>query len=153
MNKNFVMAALAGLLLFVAFLYFAQPEEELLRPEVVTEVKLVIPELSEEDYAWIASRIFQNETGGETRFLTYWGAGEDFPSFGIGHFIWFPTGVDAPFDETFPAMAAYVAEQGEPFPLWMQGLQEFDSPWISKADFDQSWSSSEMAELRAWLER
>jgi len=147
------MTALAGLLLFMVFLYFSQPDEKMAQPEAVSEVKLVIPELSEDDYAWIASRIFQNETGGETRFLTYWGAGEDFPSFGIGHFIWFPSGVDAPFDETFPAMATYVAEQGDAFPSWMQDLESFDAPWTSKADFDQSWSSSEMSELRAWLEK
>ena len=153
MNNKFVMAALMGLLLFVAFVYFAQPEKEIPPPVKVAEARLVLPELSEADYAWIATRIFQNETGGETRFLTYWGAGEDFPSFGIGHFIWFPKGVDAPFDETFPAMAAFVAEQGAQLPVWMQGLQPFDAPWGSKQEFDQSWSSSEMAELRVWLEQ
>ncbi len=147
------MAALVGLMLFVAFLYFAQPEEEITLAEAEPEVELLLPELSEADYAWIASRIFQNETGGETRFLTYWGAGEDFPSFGIGHFIWFPTGVDAPFDETFPAMAEFVAELGAQLPVWMQGMQPFDAPWNNKHDFDQSWSSSEMVELRAWLEQ
>ncbi len=153
MNKKFVISALAGLLLFIAYIYFAQPEEEVIQPDLATEVNLLLPELSDADYAWIASRIFQNETGGETRFLTYWGAGEDFPSFGIGHFLWFPGGVDAPFDETFPAMAAFVAALGEQFPTWMQDLQDFDAPWNSKAEFDQSWSSGDMAELRAWLER
>jgi len=153
MNRKFVIAAMFGLLLFVAFVYFAQPEKEIAPPAKATEVKLVLPELSEADYAWIASRIFQEETGGQIRYLTYWGAGEDFPSFGIGHFIWFPNAVDAPFDETFPAMAAFVAEQGAQLPLWMQALQPFDAPWNSKQDFDQSWSSPEMAELRVWLEQ
>lgn len=153
MKRTFVITALIGLLLFIAFLFIAQPEDEIVPPAIEIEATLVLPELSDADYAWIASRIFQNETGGKTRFLTYWGAGEDFPSFGIGHFIWFPSGVDAPFDETFPAMAAFVAENGAQLPAWLQDLQTFDAPWNSKQTFDQSWSSPEMTKLRAWLEQ
>ena len=63
-----------------------------------------MPELREADYYWIAGRIFANETGGKLRYLVHWNEGEDFPSMGIGHFIWFPEGVDAPFDESFPTM-------------------------------------------------
>ena len=153
MNSRFVITALAGLLLFIVFLYFAQPEDVLVQPEAGPQLNLVFPELEDSDYAWIASRIFRNETGGETRFLTYWGEGEDFPSFGIGHFIWFPNGVDAPFDETFPAMAASVSQNGVELPGWMQGLLPFDPPWNNKQEFDAAWSSIEMVELRSWLER
>ena len=44
-------------------------------------------------------------------YLTHWNEGEDFPSLGIGHFIWFPEGVDAPFDEQFPALISYLRQQ------------------------------------------
>ena len=67
---------------------------------------LELPQLSDADYAWIGAGIFQNEAAGRVDKLTYWGAGEDFPSLGIGHFIWLPTGVDARFDEQVPDKAA-----------------------------------------------
>lgn len=151
MNSKFVITALIGLMLFVTLLFFAQPEDETDQAEPVRE--LVLPELSDADYAWIASRIFQNETGGDRRNLTYWGEGEDFPSFGIGHFIWFPGGVDAPFDETFPAMVTFVKQQSQQLPAWMQDLRPFKAPWSSKQGFDQAWASPEMTELREWLEQ
>ena len=63
--------------------------------------QLEMPDLRAADYYWIASRIYQNETGSQLRYLTHWNDGEDFPSMGIGHFIWFPEGGDAQFDESF----------------------------------------------------
>jgi len=117
---------------------------------------LDVPVLGESDYHWIAARIFENETGGQTKFLTYWGAGEDFPSLGIGHFIWFPAGVDAPFDESFPTMASYLGEHASecsPMPDWLQALDSFDAPWDSKSGFDAEQQSEHMVELRDWLAR
>ena len=159
MNNKFVLIAFVGLLLFLAFLFFAQPKNEL-EDEQEDEpapaelpLELSLPQLSEADYQWIASRIFQNETGGNQQNLTYWGEGEDFPSFGIGHFIWFPKDVDAPFDETFPAMVAYVTQQSVQLPNWLQNLQPFDAPWRNKLSFDQALESAEMVELRFWLQQ
>ena len=153
MKRKFALSAFFGLLLFLAFLFFPRPESDSKQTEAKQEMALEFPELSDADYAWIASRIFQNETGGQTRLLTYWGEGEDFPSFGIGHFIWFPNGVDAPFDETFPAMASFVDGQGVQLPAWMRSLEPFDAPWASKQAFDNNWSTIEMTELRIWLEQ
>lgn len=117
--------------------------------------RLQLPLLNDADYDWIATRIFENEAASQVRYLTFWGEGEDFPSFGIGHFIWFPAGVDAPFDEQFPDMVAYVSQRAasdQPLPQWMQELTPFDAPWRSKAAFDQAWSSDEMTALREWLQ-
>jgi|GEM_PF-275322 len=117
-------------------------------------LQLQFPQLSDADYAWIAAGIFRNEAAGQVDKLTYWGEGEDFPSLGIGHFIWFPTGVDAPFDEQFPDMVAYVQElapESLQLPAWLQTLQPFDAPWTSKPLFDAAWSSAEMTTLRTWL--
>lgn len=118
-----------------------------------------LPELTDDDYRFIASRIALNETGGLDRHLTHWGAGEDFPSLGIGHFIWFPAGVDAPFDESFPSLVAYLhthAVDGPPMPAWLQrqfreqGVA-FDAPWPDKQRFDEALDSDAMLELRLWL--
>ena len=116
--------------------------------------KLDVPELSDAQYHWIAYRIFENETGGQIRHLTYWGAGEDFPSLGIGHFIWFPEDVDAPFDETFPAMLTYVSERSGdcvPLPEWLQQRPVPDAPWQDKESFDALQASEPLASLRQWL--
>lgn len=116
--------------------------------------KLDLPDLSDAQYRWIASRIFENETGGKIRNLTFWGAGEDFPSMGIGHFIWFPEGVDAPFDETFPAMLAYVSERSRecaPLPEWLRQQPVPDAPWHDKSSFDEQQESERVTSLRHWL--
>jgi len=116
-------------------------------------LELELPQLSVETYDWIGSRIFQNETGGNREYLTHWNVGEDFPSLGIGHFIWFPAGVDAPFDEQFPAMVAFVRQQeSQAAPAWLLDLEPFAAPWRSKAEFDAARASGEMTELRDWLE-
>ena len=115
---------------------------------------LKLPALQDQDYDWIAARIFENEAASQVRYLTFWGEGEDFPSFGIGHFIWFPANVDAPFDEQFPDMVAYVSQRAadQPLPAWMARLVPFDAPWSSKDVFDQAWSSADMTALREWLQ-
>ncbi|MDJ0918644.1 MAG: hypothetical protein QNJ05_12835 [Woeseiaceae bacterium] len=107
-----------------------------------------------EDYDWIAARIFLNETGGDPDKLVHWNVGEDFPSLGIGHFIWFPTGVDAPFDESFPAMAGFVIErsaQCAPAPEWLTKLSPFDAPWPDRATFEEQTGEAQVLSLREWL--
>ena len=116
--------------------------------------RLALPQLGDAEYHWIAARIFENETNGKTEYLTFWGAGEDFPSMGIGHFIWFPEGVDAPFDETFPAMLSYVDERSSecvPLPEWLQDSRVAGAPWSDKASFDAAEESERVVSLRRWL--
>jgi len=114
-----------------------------------------LPELGDSDYDWIGSRIYRNEALGKPEYLTHWNQGEDFPSLGIGHFIWFPAGVDAPFDEQFPAMVAYVGREVpdnlKP-PVWLQQLDPLTAPWPNREAFEAARSSPEMTELRQWLQ-
>ncbi|BCN93467.1 hypothetical protein THMIRHAM_12520 [Thiomicrorhabdus immobilis] len=109
-----------------------------------------IGQLSPQETLWIGNRIFQNECASKPEYLTYWGNGEDFPSFGIGHFIWYPTGVAQTFDETFPEMVNYVNHY-QKAPFFLQQLEPFNAPWQSKKQFDQAWSSMELKALRDWL--
>ncbi len=156
MNSKSVVAALLGMLaVIVAFTLLMNHRTESARPGVKAPVKFSLPELSDSDFDWVAARIYQNEASGNPRYLTWWGEGEDFPSFGIGHFIWFPAGVDAPFDETFPALVAFLQRQSPPglqMPGWLRGLQPFKAPWTNKQQFDRGLDSVEMAEMRRWLE-
>ena len=123
-------------------------------PPAEISTTLELPVVSATAYHSIAARIFANETQSQTRYLTYWGAGEDFPSLGIGHFIWYPENVDAPFDETFPSMVRYVNERSSEcssLPAWLEDLQPFDAPWQGKQQFDEAQDSAQMTELRQWL--
>jgi hypothetical protein len=113
--------------------------------------------LTQADYQWIGERIYQNECAGKPKYLTYWGKGETFPSFGIGHFIWHPklaeSDTDQMFIETFPAMVKFVSKSQRP-PSWLEELStqtEFVAPWSSKQAFDQAWSNNELQQLRDWL--
>lgn len=110
----------------------------------------LIGDLSKSEKQWIGDRIYQNECASKVENLTYWGKGEDFPSFGIGHFIWFPPGVEVNFHETFPDMVRYVSQFKKP-PQWLIDLSPLHSPWVSKESFDNARSSEQLKELRSWL--
>lgn len=100
------------------------------------------------DYQWIGERIYQNETGGKREHLTFWSEAEEFPSFGLGHFIWLPQGIELPFEATFPQMVKFV-DQTHPAPDW---VKQPHPPWQTKTAFDQAWYTVELAELRDWLD-
>src|SRR5476651_1135296 len=74
--------------------------------------------LSEAQAVEIGHRIWKNECAGTVSGLTSWNKGENFPSLGIGHFIWYPAGQRGPFEESFPKLAAYLAAQGVTVPDW-----------------------------------
>lgn len=154
-HRTLLIAALvllAGFIVTRALMHWGATGEP---DEAARALTLTLPTLSEADYRWIGSRIYQNEALGKPEYLTHWNQGEDFPSLGIGHFIWFPSGVDAPFDEQFPALIAYlrrtVPEEIQ-MPVWLQDLDPFDAPWKTRQDFDAAWSSDQMSDLRQWLE-
>jgi len=155
MRKSFLIAVLVlfvGFVLTRAVFHGLDVEREAAGE---TTPELTLPELSDADYDWIGSRIYQNEALSKPEYLTHWNEGEDFPSLGIGHFIWFPEGVDAPFDEQFPALVSYLRQQVPEdleMPGWLQELDPFVAPWASKAQFDAAWSSDQVNALRQWLE-
>lgn len=47
----------------------------------------------------IGQQIYKNECNQQSQCLVHWNRGEAFPSLGIGHFIWYPDGMDAGFVE------------------------------------------------------
>lgn len=115
------------------------------KPTALNSVELPLAELQ-----WVGDRVYQNECASDPKYLSYWGKGEEFPSFGIGHFIWYVDGKEGPYQQTFPQMLAFVSQYSTP-PKWLNELKPFYSPWKNKTQFDQAWSSSKMTELRQWL--
>ncbi|MFP3978103.1 hypothetical protein [Marinobacter sp. KMM 10035] len=100
---------------------------------------------------WIGQKIFQNECAGQFQCLVHWNDGEAFPSLGIGHFIWYPEGVNERFVESFPALVEYMKQRQLNIPSWLRELEPFNAPWADKASFDAVENSVNVAELREFL--
>lgn len=104
--------------------------------------------LSPSQKAAIGRKIWQNESGGTLEGLTAWNAGEEFPSLGIGHFIWYPAGFNGRFQESWPEFIADARRAGaNPPPVALSR----HAPWNSRAQFQRASSSPEMVSLRKWL--
>lgn len=110
-----------------------------------------MPTLSYEQTQWIGERIFANECNLKIPCLTSWNAGEDFPSLGIGHFIWYRQNQQEAFVESFPALIAFYRAQGVPLPQWLTDLPTLDSPWQSREEFLADQDGERLASLREFL--
>lgn len=96
----------------------------------------------------IGRKIWQNESGGKVSGLTAWNAGEEFPSLGIGHFIWYPAGFNGRFAESWPQFVAFARQRGLKPPAV---AMEAHSPWSSRKEFQRDFDSPRMSGLRTWL--
>ncbi len=103
--------------------------------------------LSPSEARSIGHKIWQNECNGTVAGLTSWNSGENFASLGIGHFIWYPKGVNGPFDESFPKLVRFLQERGAKTFDFLSG----PCPWHSRGDFLQAQQSTEMKQLRDLL--
>src|SRR5271154_4776659 len=80
--------------------------------------------VSPEDASKIGERIWKNECAGKVDGLTHWKKGENFASFGIGHFIWYSQGQKERFTETFPALLTFLQQKGASLPVWLKKVKE-----------------------------
>ena len=110
-----------------------------------------IPPLSGPQLDWLGERIFENECNRRFDCLTSWNSGEAFPSFGIGHFIWYRADQDQPFEETFPSLLTFYDQQGIALPAWLDAAGGRDSPWHSRQQFYAEFDGSGLTSLRRFL--
>ena len=132
---------------YLASLLFSLPLFACAQPGVAT-----LPALDATHAAWVGERIFANECNSQVSCLTSWNAGEDFPSLGIGHFIWYRQGQQEAFVESFPQLLAFYREQGVALPAWIDRLPQTDAPWQTREQFQQAVDSDAMRELRTFLD-
>lgn len=99
----------------------------------------------------IGLKIWRNEAGGKVELLTHWNKGEDFGSFGIGHFIWYVAGRPGPFTESFPGVLDALEASGETLPAWLSGHPA--CPWPDRDAFYADFKGPRLTELRALLAR
>jgi hypothetical protein len=107
------------------------------------------PALSGADLDRIGKRIWQNECGGTVAGLTSWNSGENFASLGIGHFIWYPKGVEGPFEESFPKLVDWLGRSGVNVPGWL--IEAKDCPWSTREAFQRDKEGARQKELRSLL--
>jgi hypothetical protein len=106
-------------------------------------------EISEKHAGEIGRRIWQNESGGRLEGLTAWNEGEDFPSLGICHFIWYPHKKNGPFVETFPHLLRFMHERGVRLPKWL--AQSDGCPWRDRKSFFRDFNGLRLRQLRELL--
>lgn len=97
----------------------------------------------------VGAQIYQNETGGKLENIAVWNNGENFPSLGIGHFIWYKAGEAAHFEETFPALVQFLQQNGAQLPAILKKHRA--APWQNQAAFNAAKSRGELNELMQFL--
>ncbi len=105
--------------------------------------------LSESEATAIGNKVWRNECGGRIDGLTSWNVGEDFPSLGIGHFIWYPKNAHDKFEESFPRLVAFLQSKGERLPDWLKA--DMRCPWNSRQEFLRDVKGKKMTQFRTML--
>ncbi|WP_413699333.1 hypothetical protein ACLKMH_17865 [Psychromonas sp. KJ10-10] len=106
-------------------------------------------DLTAEQAKQLAHLIWENEGKQKIEHLTAWNRGEDFPSLGLGHFIWYPTIEKGPFKEQFPQLLTFMSENGIELPEWLTSAQV--APWQSREEFYNAFYDPQLTELRELL--
>lgn len=93
--------------------------------------------------------IWQNEGQQKLQHLTTWNRGEEFPSLGLGHFIWYPDTQKGPFKEQFPELLSYFQKNGVQPPHWLFATPL--APWKSRGQFYNEFDGEKLSGLRTFL--
>ena len=102
------------------------------KPEAIDTNKKAGLTISKAELDVVAEKIFMNEAGGKREDLVYWNTGEDFPSLGIGHFIWYKQGQRGRFAESFPQLVEYYKKHNIRLPKIIE--ENSYSPWESREE-------------------
>lgn len=114
-----------------------------------TSLKADVIVLSKEETSKIGDKIWFNECKNSIEGLTHWNNGENFPSLGIGHFIWYPEGIKERFEETFPQLLCYLEKNGVRLPDFLK--QAHGSLWATRENFLKEFDSPQTKQLRSFL--
>ena len=99
---------------------------------VSTEKKDIFANISRSELNAIGEKIFKNEAAGKKENLVYWNEGENFPSLGIGHFIWYKQGEPGIFEESFPQLVEFLKSKNVKLPKIM--AENKYSPWKNREE-------------------
>ncbi|MCB9772209.1 MAG: hypothetical protein H6754_06625 [Candidatus Omnitrophica bacterium] len=102
---------------------------------------------------WIGDKIYENECSSKSEHLLEWNDGEEFLSLGIGHFIWYPSDRQGPFDEGFIKLLDYLKSSGEELPAWLNTKPFPGCPWLTREDFLRNRHNQKARELQQFLNK
>lgn len=105
--------------------------------------------LTNKQVVQLGALIWKNEGQQKLQHLTVWNRGEDFPSLGLGHFIWYPNDEKGPFEEQFPALLTFFEENGVELPTWLDASK--NAPWKSREYFYSEFDGERLTGLRKLL--
>lgn len=108
--------------------------------------------LTPAELACLEKIIYFNECSGRSEKLISWRRDENFPSLGIGHFIWYPRDLKGPYEETFPAFLRFAKEKSVGIPPWINELPGFECPWKDREEFQRDLQGAKLISLRDFLE-
>ena len=129
----------------------ANAEPRLVEPPRPVEAAVSRIEISPDVAVKVGRQVWLNETSGDGDMITTWNPAEDFASVGIGHFIWFPAGLETRFSESFPKVLAFLRMNGAKPPAWLDADPAPPCPWRTRADFKRNFQGRQMRELRTFL--
>ncbi len=109
--------------------------------------------MTADELSCLQKMIFFNECSSRIERMTAWNDDEDFPSFGIGHFIWYPEGKQGPYKELFPEFLSFLEAQQKEIPDWIKVLPTRGAPWQTREEFLSDLESERMKVLRDFLDQ
>ena len=109
--------------------------------------------MTAEELSCLQKMIFFNECSGRIERMVTWNADEDFPSFGLGHFLWYPQGKKGPYQALFPEFLSFLEAQKAAIPAWITALPTREAPWKNREEFLSDLSSERMTALKNFLNR
>lgn len=110
-----------------------------------------LPHMNVDELACLEKMIFQNECSEQVDKMLAWNTDEDFPSFGIGHFIWYPQNKKGPYKDTFPDFLSFLEAQKVGIPEWIKALPNREAPWANRDEFERDLESKRMKIFRDFL--
>ena len=94
---------------------------------LMAEIQLTSSQLTE-----IGNKIWHNECNNSLEKLTAWKKNmNNGHRSGIGHFIWYPPLVKAPFSQTFPHLIEFLRQKNIEIPSWITAA----CPWYTQNHF------------------
>ena len=105
--------------------------------------------LTDEQISDLGFLIWKNEGQNKLQHLTVWNKGENFPSLGLGHFIWYPENEKGPFKEQFPALLDFFKAKNVALPNWLDKARL--APWKSRQQFYQEFDQKRLVDLLVFL--
>lgn len=108
-------------------------------------------DISPEQLNRIAEKIYQNECARKREYLVWWSENEEFPSLGIGHFLWLPNDLKVPFEPSFKKYLDVCIYDDIEIPEILRNYND-GCIWNNRNEFLDPKNSDQIEQIKNWLE-